>query len=123
MVIVLTFLTMVTDLEGSVVVTKTSKNVAQYKADKPGIIYVTDNTNPSSHACDVYINGKLVSQFQDPGGHVGAHTYVIASGDVIKFDCTRMGTIYFVDEPTDPSDVSDIPGDSMYILFVPFKTV
>ena len=100
-----------------------SNNVAEYTAPTHGIIYATDNMNSQSHACDVYVNGVLVSQFQEFDGHVGTHTFAIASGDTIKFDCSRMGTVYFVSELTDMSDVSDIPGDSLYILFVPFKTV
>ena len=105
------------------VVVTGSDNVAQYTAPTHGIIYVTNNMNSQSNACDVYVNGVLVSQMLDGGGHVGAHTYAIASGDTIKFDCSRIGTIYFLSELTDMSDVQDIPSDSLYILFVPFKTV
>ena len=98
-------------------------NIAIHTAAKPGIVYITDNMNSQSHCCDIYINDTLVAQFQDPGGHVGTHSFMINTNDSIKIDCSRMGNIDFITQLTDPADASDIPGSSLYVLFVPFKTV
>lgn len=114
---------LVPDYKNSVVVTG-ADNMATYTAQASGIIYITDNMNTLNSCCDVYVNNVLVSQFQDGSGHIGTHTYMLASGDVIKLDCTRIsGTIDFLSSITDLSDIKDIAGDSLYVLFVPFKTV
>lgn len=111
---------LVPNWSGAVAVTG-SDNVAQYTAPTHGIIYVTNNMDSSSGQGDVYVNGMLVSQIQETGNGAITHTYVIASGDTIKFDCTRMDAVNFVEALPDP--VAAIPGHSLYILFVPFKTV
>ena len=111
---------LVPNWSGAVAVTG-SDNVAQYTAPTHGIIYVTDNMDSASGQCDVYVNGILVSQFQDSTNGAFTHTYAIAAGDTIKFDCTRMPAVNFVESLPDP--VAVIPGYSLYVLFVPFKTV
>ena len=108
--------------EGASVITGVD-NIASYVAPVPGIVYITYNMNSQSHCCDIYINNILVAQFQDSGGHVAVHSFMINTDNRIKIDCTRIGHIDFISRLTDPADVSDIPDSSLYVLFVPFKTV
>lgn len=100
-----------------------ANNIASHIATKPGVVYITDNMNSQSNCCDIYINDILVAQFQDNPGHVATHSFMINTNDIIKIDCSRMGSIDFVTQLTDPADISDISDSSLYVLFVPFKTV
>ena len=101
---------LVPNWSGAVVATG-SDNVAQYTAPTHGIIYVTDNMDSSSGQCDVYVNGILVSQFQETSNGCITHTYVLASGDTIKFDCTRMDAVDFVEAL--PDSAAAIPDHSL----------
>ena len=119
---------MVPDYDNITVITGPN-NIATYTAEVPGIIYVTNNMNTTSHACDVYIRSTpggddiLIAQFQEYDASVALHTFQLASGNKITFDCSRMGAITFLSQLTDPGEVSDISSDSLFVIFVPYKTI